>query len=88
MDNKDTKAASLVRYGGLDDMPVAPPLSQAVKAMSDAEIDRLASEDADAGAVPADFWAKAQSKLRCDWARHQARAAKRSFVDATTKMVG
>ena len=60
MDSENKKALDLVRYGSLDDMPAAPPLSETVKAMSDAEIERRASGDADAGALPADFWDKAQ----------------------------
>jgi uncharacterized protein (DUF4415 family) len=60
MTAKSTKASKVVRYGSLDDMPAAPPLSKAVKAMSEAEIERRASEDADAGAIPAGFWDKAQ----------------------------
>ncbi len=60
MTAKNTKASGLVRYGSLDDMPAAPPLSKAVKAMSDAEIERRASEDPDAGTIPAGFWDKAQ----------------------------
>ncbi len=60
MTAKDTKASQPVRYDSLDDLPAAPPLSKAVKAMSDAEIERLASEDEDAGAIPDGFWDKAQ----------------------------
>jgi uncharacterized protein (DUF4415 family) len=60
MTAKNTKASKVARYGSLDDMPAAPPLSKAVKDMSDAEIERRASEDADAGTIPAAFWDKAQ----------------------------
>ena len=60
MTAKNTEASKVVRYGCLDDMPAAPPLSETVKAMSDAEIERRAFGDADAGALPADFWDKAQ----------------------------
>jgi uncharacterized protein (DUF4415 family) len=60
MTAKNTKISKLVKYNNLDDMPSAPPLSKAVKAMSDAEIERRAAEDVDAGAVPKDFWDKAQ----------------------------
>lgn len=60
MTARDTKSSKLVRYGSLDDMPAAPPLSEAVKTMSDSEIERRACEDADAGAIPADFWDNAQ----------------------------
>jgi uncharacterized protein (DUF4415 family) len=41
-------------------MPAAPPLSEAVKAMSDAEIERRAAGDPDAGAIPEGFWDNAQ----------------------------
>jgi uncharacterized protein (DUF4415 family) len=57
---KDTKASKAVRYASLDDLPPAPPLSKAVKAMTDAEIERRASEDVDAGALPEGFWDKAE----------------------------
>jgi uncharacterized protein (DUF4415 family) len=60
MTAKNTKASKVVRYGSLDDMPAAPPLSKAVKGMSDAEIERRAAEDPDAGTLPTDFWDKAQ----------------------------
>jgi uncharacterized protein (DUF4415 family) len=60
MTAKNTKASNVVRYGNLDDMPAAPPLSKAVKEMSDAEIERRAIEDADAGTIPEGFWDKAQ----------------------------
>ncbi len=61
MTAKNTKAsAKTVRYGSLDDMPPAPPISRAVKDMTDAEVERRAPADADAGAVPEGFWDKAQ----------------------------
>ncbi len=60
MTAKNTKASKVVRYGSLDDMPAASPLSKAVKAMSDAEVERRAAADLDAGAIPAGFWDKAQ----------------------------
>lgn len=61
MTAKDMKApAEMVRYGNLDELPPAPPLSREVKAMSDSEIERRAADDPDAGAIPADFWDKAQ----------------------------
>jgi uncharacterized protein (DUF4415 family) len=62
MTAKNTKASKLVRYGSLDDMPAAPPLSKAVKAMSDAEVERRAAADPDAGIVPEGFWDKAEVK--------------------------
>lgn len=60
MTAKNTKPSKLVRYDNLDEMPAAPPLSKAVKAMSDAEIERRASADADAGTIPEGFWDEAQ----------------------------
>ena len=60
MTAKNTKASELVQYGSLDEMPIAPPLGKAVKALSDAEIERRASGDPDAGPIPAGFWDKAQ----------------------------
>lgn len=50
----------MVRYGSVDALPPAPPLSKAVKTMSDAEVMRRAAADPDAGAIPADFWDTAQ----------------------------
>ena len=60
MNAKNTKAAKVVRYGSVDELPPAPPLSKAVKTMSDAEVKRRAEADPDAGAIPADFWDTAQ----------------------------
>lgn len=61
MTAKNIKASSeVVRYGSLDDLPPAPPLSKAVKAMSDAEAERRAAEDPDAGTIPEGFWDTAQ----------------------------
>jgi len=61
MTAKNTKAASKeVRYGGLDDLPPAPPLSKTVKTMSDETIERRAAEDPDAGLIPDGFWEGAQ----------------------------
>ena len=62
MTAKDTKASKVVWYGSIDELPPAPPLSKAVKAMSDAEIERRALADADAGAIPESFWDTAQMK--------------------------
>jgi uncharacterized protein (DUF4415 family) len=56
MTAKDTRASDVVRYGSIDDLPSAPPLSKAVKAMSDAEVERRAVADPDAGAIPEGFW--------------------------------
>ncbi len=62
MGANDTKKRSddVVRHAGLDDMPVAPPLSAAVKAMSEEEASRRAAADPDAGDIPADFWEGAE----------------------------
>ena len=62
MTAKNTKASKVVRYGSVDELPPAPPLSKAVKAMSDAELERRALADADAGAIPEGFWDTAQVK--------------------------
>jgi uncharacterized protein (DUF4415 family) len=37
-------------------MPPAAPLSEAFKAMDDAEVERRAASDRDAGPVPPGFW--------------------------------
>jgi uncharacterized protein (DUF4415 family) len=60
MTAKDTKASTVVRFDSLDALPSAPPLSKAVKAMSDAEVERRASEDPDAGVIPEGFWDTAE----------------------------
>jgi uncharacterized protein (DUF4415 family) len=60
MKAENTKAAKVVRYGSVDELPPAPPLSKAVKTMSDAGVKRRAAADPDACAIPADFWATAQ----------------------------
>lgn len=48
-----------VRYGSLDDLPAAPPLGQDVKTMADAEVERRAAADPEAGAIPTGFWDEA-----------------------------
>ena len=60
MTAKNTKASKVVRYGSLDDLPPAPPLSKAVKAMSDDEVERRAMEDPEAGAIPEGIWDNAE----------------------------
>jgi uncharacterized protein (DUF4415 family) len=62
MTARRTIASRIVRYSSLDELPAAPPLSKSVKAMSDVEIERRASEDADAGAIPEGFWDSAEVK--------------------------
>jgi uncharacterized protein (DUF4415 family) len=60
MNVKNTKALSLVRYDSLDKLPPAPPLSNAFRSMSDAEVECRALADPGARVLPADFWDKAQ----------------------------
>lgn len=52
-----------VRFEGFEDMPAAEPLSDAFKDMSDAEIERRAATDPDAGSIPAGFWDEADAVL-------------------------
>lgn len=49
-------SARLARFESLDEMPPAAPLSPEFRALSDAEIERRAADDPDAGAIPPDFW--------------------------------
>ena len=57
MTAKSTKRRSkIVRYKSLDDMPPPKPLSKAFKNMSDAEVERRAAADPDAGVLPPGFW--------------------------------
>jgi uncharacterized protein (DUF4415 family) len=56
MSADDTKAADVVRYGSLDELPHAPPLGDAVKSMGDDDVKRRAETDPDAGHIPAGFW--------------------------------
>jgi uncharacterized protein (DUF4415 family) len=60
MNAKNMKASKAVRYDSVEALPAAPPLSKAVKAMSDAETERRAAADPDASPVPAEFWDTAQ----------------------------
>jgi uncharacterized protein (DUF4415 family) len=57
------KRARLVRYESLDDMPPPKPLSRSFRAMSDAEIERRAAADPDAGVIPPGFWDNAEVRL-------------------------
>jgi hypothetical protein len=61
MITKDPHAPLMVRFDSLADLPPAPPLSKAVKAMSDAEIERRTADEENAGAVPAYFWTRHES---------------------------
>ena len=54
------RQADAVRYKSLDDLPAAAPLSREVKAWTDAEVERRAADDPDAGLIPAGFWDKAE----------------------------
>ncbi len=56
MSAKNTRASKIVRYDSLDDLPPAPPLSEAIKAMGDDEMELRARQDPDAGAMPEGFW--------------------------------
>lgn len=60
MTAKSTSKKPLVRYASLEDLPAAPKLARKTKAMSDAEIDRRAAADPDAGAIPDGFWDKVE----------------------------
>jgi uncharacterized protein (DUF4415 family) len=60
MNAKNTKASKLVRYESVEALPPAPPLSNAVKTMSDTETERRAAADPEASPVPAEFWDTAQ----------------------------
>jgi uncharacterized protein (DUF4415 family) len=53
------KREQLVRYKNLDDIPVRP-LNRKLIEMSDAEAERRAAADPDAGAIPPGFWDNAQ----------------------------
>jgi uncharacterized protein (DUF4415 family) len=60
MSAKPTKAAKVVRHDDVAELPPAPPLSQSVKDMSDAEVLRRSASDPDAGAIPEGFWDTAE----------------------------
>ena len=52
----------IVRYDSLDDIPVKP-LNRKLIAMSDAEVERRAAADPDAGVIPPGFWDNAKVLL-------------------------
>jgi uncharacterized protein (DUF4415 family) len=54
------KRSRIVHYKSLDDMPPPKPLSKAFRAMSDAEAERRAAADPDAGVIPPGFWDNAK----------------------------
>jgi uncharacterized protein (DUF4415 family) len=57
---KLTKSLSkTVQFDTLEALPMAPPLSAAVKAMSEDEIEARAAQDPDAGSIPIGFWKNA-----------------------------
>jgi uncharacterized protein (DUF4415 family) len=56
------KRGRLVRYESLDDVPVRP-LNRKLIAMSDAEAERRAAADPDAGVIPPGFWDNAKVLL-------------------------
>jgi uncharacterized protein (DUF4415 family) len=53
------KRSKIVRYR-LGDPPSPKPLSKAFRNMSDAEVERRAAVDPDAGVIPPGFWDNAQ----------------------------
>ena len=57
------KRATLFRYDSLDDMPPPKSLSRAFRGMSDAEVERRAASDPDAGVIPPGFWDNAKVLL-------------------------
>lgn len=57
------KRSRIVRYKSLDDMPPPKPLSKAFREMSDAEVERRAAADPDAGVIPPGFWDNAKVLL-------------------------
>lgn len=61
MSAKNTeKPSSQTRFESLDDLPIAPPLSEAVKKLSDADLERQRLSDPDEGVIPENFWDHAQ----------------------------
>jgi uncharacterized protein (DUF4415 family) len=57
------KRSRVVRYESWGDMPSPKPLSRAFKTMSDAEAERRAAADPDAGVIPQGFWDNAKVLL-------------------------
>lgn len=60
MRNTVRRPKTLVRFKSLDDMPPPKPLSKAFRRMSEAEAERRAAADPDAGIVPPGFWKNAR----------------------------
>lgn len=60
MSEKTTrKRSKTIRYASLDAIPVRP-LNKRLREMSDAEAERRAAADPDAGVIPPDFWDNAK----------------------------
>jgi len=57
------KHGRIVRFDGLDDMPPPQPLSKTFRDLDDAEVERRAAADPDAGAIPPGFWNKATVRM-------------------------
>ena len=57
------RRARLVRFDSLDAMPSAEPLSSEFKARPDADVQKRAANDPDAGTIPAGFWEGATPDL-------------------------
>ena len=53
----------IVRYASLDDMPPPKKLNRRLVDMSDAEAERRAAADPDAGVIPPGFWDNAKVLL-------------------------
>lgn len=51
-----SRPTDVIRYASLTDLPVAPPISEATRSLSDQDIEQRAATDPDAGAVPRGFW--------------------------------
>lgn len=62
MSGKRTGRRRIVRYESLDDVPVRP-LNRRLIEMSDAEVERRAAADPDAGVIPPGFWDNAKVLL-------------------------
>ncbi len=61
MSGKSTRGReNIVRFDRLDDMPPAQALSDAFKALTDAEVERRVDADPDADILPPGFWDEAR----------------------------
>src|SRR4051812_32762428 len=59
---RTSRRGRIVRYDSLDDIPVKP-INRKLIAMSDAEAERRAAADPDAGVIPPGFWDNAKVLL-------------------------